>query len=158
MDITYIPMARGFVYLAAKMDWHSRRVLAWRVSITMDTDFCLAAVEEAITWHGTPDIFITDQGSQFTSTAFTGLLLQHGIAISMDDKGCWHDNVFVEPLWRSVKYEEVYLHAYASASQAREGIGRYIRFYNTRRSHPSLQARTSDEVYFNSQSALKQAA
>ena len=112
MDITYIPMARGFVYLAAVMDWYSRRVLAWRVSITMDVDFCVAAVEEAIARHGAPEIFNTDQGSQFTSAAFTGLLRQHDIAISMDGKGCWRDNVFVERLWRSIKYEEVYLHAY----------------------------------------------
>lgn len=158
MDITYLPMARGFVYLAAVMDWYSRRVLAWRVSITMDTDFCIAAVEEAIARHGTPEIFNTDQGSQFTSTAFTGLLRQHEIAISMDGKGCWRDNVFVERLWRSIKYEEVYLHAYASVNQAREGIGRYISFYNTRRPHSRLQARTPDVVYFDSRPALKQAA
>ncbi len=158
MDITYIPMARGFVYLAAVIDWYSRKVLAWRVSITLDTEFCMAAVEEAIAVYGTPEIFNTDQGSQFTSTAFTGLLRQHGIAISMDGKGCWRDNVFVERLWRSIKYEEVYLHAYESVSQAREGIGRYLAFYNTRRPHSSLKARTPDVVYFDSRSALKQAA
>jgi len=124
----------------------------------MDTDFCIAAVEEAIALHGTPEIFNTDQGSQFTSSAFIGLLRQHSIAISMDGKGCWRDNVFVERLWRSIKYEEVYLHAYASVSQAREGIGRYIDFYNTRRPHSRLQARTPDVVYFDSQPALKQAA
>ena len=150
MDITYIPMAWGFVYLAAVIDWYSRRVLAWRVSISMDTEFCTEAVEEAITRYGKPEIFNTDQGSQFTSAAFTGLLLGHGIRISMDGKGCWRDNVFIERLWRSIKYEEVYLHAYESVSQARTGIGKYIEFYNTRRPHSSLQARTPDVVYFNS--------
>ncbi len=150
MDISYIPMARGFVYLAAVIDWYSRRVLAWRVSISMDTEFCTDAVEEAIARYGTPEIFNTDQGSQFTSTAFTGLLVRHGIRISMDGRGCWRDNVMIERLWRSIKYEEVYLHAYESVSQARGGIGRYIEFYNTRRPHSSLQARTPDVVYFNS--------
>ena len=150
MDISYIPMARGFVYLAAVIDWYSRRVLAWRLSISMDTEFCTDAVEEAITRYGTPEIFNTDQGSQFTSAAFTGLLMRHGIRISMDGKGCWRDNVFIERLWRSIKYEEVYLHAYESVSQARSGIGRYIEFYNTRRPHSSLQARTPDVVYFDS--------
>lgn len=149
MDITYIPMARGFVYLAAVMDWCSRRVLAWRVSISMDTDFCLEAVEEAIESYGTPEIFNTDQGSQFTSAAFTGLLQQHGIRISMDGTGCWRDNVFVERLWKSVKYEEVYLHAYESVSQAKAGIGRYFEFYNTRRPHSSLDRMTPDQFYFN---------
>jgi putative transposase len=150
MDITYIPMARGFVYLAAVMDWYSRRVLAWRVSISMDTDFCLATVEEAIQQYGTPEIFNTDQGSQFTSAAFTGLLKEHGIQISMDGKGCWRDNVFVERLWKSVKYEEVYLHAYESVSQARAGLDRYFRFYNARRPHARLARQTPDQVYFNS--------
>ena len=148
MDISYIPMARGFVYLAAVIDWYSRRVLAWRLSISMDTEFCIEAVEEAIARYGTPEIFNTDQGSQFTSSAFTGLLTDHGIRISMDGKGCWRDNVFIERLWRSIKYEEVYLHAYESVSQARTGIGRYIEFYNTRRPHSSLGARTPDVVYF----------
>ena len=143
-------MARGFVYLTAVIDWYSRRVLAWRVSISMDTEFCIEAVEEAIMKHGTPEIFNTDQGSQFTSSAFTGLLIAHGIRISMDGKGCWRDNVFIERLWRSIKYEEVYLHAYESVGQARTGIGRYIEFYNTRRPHSSLQARTPDVVYFDS--------
>ena len=150
MDISYIPMARGFVYLAAVIDWHSRRVLAWRLSISMDTAFCTEAVEEAIAKYGKPEIFNTDQGSQFTSSAFTGLLLEHGIRISMDGKGCWRDNVFIERVWRSIKYEEVYLHAYEAVSAAREGIGRYINFYNTRRPHSSLQARTPDVVYFAS--------
>ena len=150
MDISYIPMARGFVYLAAVIDWHSRRVLAWRLSISMDTAFCTEAVEEAIAKYGKPEIFNTDQGSQFTSSAFTGLLLGHGIRISMDGKGCWRDNVFIERVWRSIKYEEVYLHAYETVSAAREGIGRYINFYNTRRPHSSHQARTPDVVYFAS--------
>lgn len=150
MDITYIPMARGNVYLAAVMDWYSRRVLAWRVSITMDTDFCVAAVEEAIHRHGQPGIFNTDQGSQFTSEAFTGLLKQHNIRISMDGQGCWRDNVFVERLWKSVKYEEVYLRAYASVSEAKAGLARYFVFYNTRRPHSSLDRLTPDQFYFNS--------
>ena len=150
MDITYIPMARGFVYLAAVIDWHSRRVLAWRLSISMDTAFCTEAVEEAIAKYGKPEIFNTDQGSQFTSSAFTGLLLEHGIRLSMDGKGCWRDNVFIERVWRSIKYEEVYLHAYETVSAAREGIGRYINFYNTRRPHSSHQGRTPDVVYFAS--------
>ena len=150
MDISYIPMARGFVYLAAVIDWHSRRVLAWRLSISMDTAFCTEAVEEAISKYGKPEIFNTDQGSQFTSSAFTGLLLEHGIRISMDGKGCWRDTVFIERVWRSIKYEEVYLHAYETVSAAREGIGRYINFYNTRRPHSSHQARTPDVVYFAS--------
>ena len=126
MDISYIPMKRGFVYLAAVIDRHTRRVLAWRVSITMAVDFCLEVVEEAIALHGKPEIFNTDQGSQFTSAAFTGLLADNGIAISMDGKGAWRDNVFVERLWRSVKYEEVYLKAYDSVAKARALIGRYL--------------------------------
>jgi putative transposase len=119
-------MARGFVYLAAVVDWFSRRVLAWRVSITMEVDFCLEAVEEAMARHGKPTIFNTDQGSQFTSTVFTGLLVENGIAISMDGRGSWRDNVFVERLWRSVKYEEVYLRAYETVAEARRLIGRYL--------------------------------
>jgi putative transposase len=148
MDITYIPMARGFVYLAAVVDWFSRRVLAWRLSITLEVEFCIEAVEEALVRHGTPKIFNTDQGSQFTSVAFTGLLQENGIAISMDGKAAWRDNVFVERLWRSVKYEEVYLHAYASVTEARAGLGRYLNFYNGRRPHSSLGARTPDQTYF----------
>ncbi len=148
MDITYIPMARGFVYLAAVVDWYSRRVLAWRLSISMEEDFCLAAVEEALAKHGRPDIFNTDQGSQFTGTAFTGLLLANKIAISMDGRGAWRDNVFVERLWRSVKYEEVYLRAYNSVTEARASIGRYLDFYNRKRPHSSLDARTPDHAYF----------
>ena len=124
MDITYIPMARGFVYLTAVLDWCSRKVLSWRVSITMDVHFCLEALEEAIAMYGAPEIMNTDQGSQFTSQAFTGMLKEHGIRISMDGKGAWRDNVFVERLWRSVKYEEVYLHAYDAVSDSRLGLGR----------------------------------
>jgi len=150
MDITYIPMAHGFVYLAAVMDWASRRVLSWRVSITLDSAFCIEAVEEAISRYGCPTIFNTDQGSQFTSAAFTGLLRDHGIRISMDGRGCWRDNVFVERLWRSIKYEEVYLHAYDSVPAAKAGIGRYVTLYNTRRPHSSLDDRTPDAVYFTS--------
>jgi putative transposase len=130
MDITYIPMARGFVYLAVVLDWFSRRVLSWRVSITMEAAFCVETLEDALTRHGKPEIFNTDQGSQFTGAAFTGVLANNGIAISMDGKGAWRDNVFVERLWRSVKYEEVYLRAYDSASDARASIGRYLDFYD----------------------------
>jgi putative transposase len=151
MDITYIPMAKGYCYLAAVMDWHTRRVLAWRLSITMETSFCIEAVEEALAKHGKPEIFNTDQGSQFTAQAFTGLLSKHGIAISMDGKGAWRDNVFVERLWRSVKYEEVYLKAYASVAQARTSIGKYLTFYNTRRPHQSLDGMTPDRAYFTPQ-------
>jgi putative transposase len=147
MDITYIPMARGFVYLAAVVDWFSRRVLSWRLSITMDVDFCLEAVEEAIERHGRPEIFNTDQGSQFTSAAFTGLLLGNAIAVSMDGRGAWRDNVFVERLWRSVKYEEVYLRAYDSVGEARASLSRYFIFYNTKRPHSSLDARTPECFY-----------
>jgi putative transposase len=137
MDITYIPMARGFVYLAAVVDWFSRRVLSWRVSITMEVEFCLEAVEEALAKHGRPEIFNTDQGSQFTSAVFTGLLLDNAITISMDGKAAWRDNVFVERLWRSVKYEEVYLKAYDSVGEARNSIGRYLEFYNPASLRPS---------------------
>jgi len=149
MDITYIPMARGFVYLAVVLDWFSRRVLSWRLSITMEVDFCLEAVEEALAKHGNPEIFNTDQGSQFTSTVFTGLLLDNAIKVSMDGRGAWRDNVFVERLWRSVKYEEVYLRAYDSVGQARASIGRYLNFYNSKRPHSSLDARTPDQAYFD---------
>ncbi len=148
MDITYIPMARGFVYLAVVLDWFSRRVLAWRVSIDLAVEFCLEAVEEAIVRHGKPNIFNTDQGSQFTSAAFTGVLAANGIAISMDGRGAWRDNVFVERLWRSVKYEEVYLKAYDSVGEARASLGRYLDFYNRKRPHSSLDRRTPDRAYF----------
>jgi putative transposase len=149
MDITYIAMARGFVYLAAVVDWFSRRVLAWRLSITMEAEFCLEALEEALARHGRPEIFNTDQGSQFTSAAFTGLLSKNDIAISMDGRGSWRDNVFVERLWRSVKYEEVYLNAYESVAQARASLGRYLDFYNRKRPHSSLDARTPERAYFD---------
>jgi putative transposase len=149
MDITYIPMARGFVYLTAVVDWFSRRVLAWRLSITMEVDFCLDAVEEALAKYGRPDIFNTDQGSQFTSAAFTGLLLANKIAISMDGRGAWRDNVLVERLWRSVKYEDAYLRAYANVGEARASLGRYLNFYNALRPHSSLDARTPDHAYFH---------
>ncbi len=146
-DITYIPMTRGFVYLCAVMDWASRRVLAWRLSNTLTTDFCLEAVQEALTRYGRPDVFNTDQGCQFTSQEFTGLLKDHGIQISMDGTGCWRDNVFVERLWRSVKYEVVYLQAYDSISAARQGVGRYLTFYNQIRPHRALDGKTPEQVY-----------
>jgi putative transposase len=148
MDITYIPMARGFVYLAVVLDWFSRRVLSWRLSITMEAAFCLATLEDALARHGKPDIFNTDQGSQFTGSVFTGVLANNGIAISMDGKGAWRDNVLVERLWRSVKYEEVYLRAYDNVSQARASIGRYLDFYNRRRPHSSLDGTTPNQAYF----------
>ena len=149
MDITYVPMARGFVYLAAVVDWYSRRVLAWRLSITMEADFCVEALEEALARHGRPSIFNTDHGSQFTSQEFTAVLLGAGIAISMDGKGAWRDNVFVERLWRSIKYEEIYLRAYESVGEARASIGRYLTLYNGRRPHSSLDRRTPDQAYFD---------
>jgi putative transposase len=149
MDITYIPMRKGFVYLAAVLDWATRRVLSWRLSNTLTTDFCLEAVEESLQRYGTPEIFNTDQGSQFTSSDFVELLRHHGIQQSMDGKGRWVDNVFVERLWKSVKYEEVYLHAYDSVAQAKQGLERYFRFYNQRRPHSSLDGQTPDQVYFN---------
>lgn len=158
MDITYIPMARGFVYLTAVVDWFSRKVLAWRLSITMDVAFCIEAVEDAMARFGKPDIFNTDQGSQFTSRAFTALLIGAGIKISMDGKGAWRDNVFVERIWKSVKYEEVYLHAYASVSDARASIGRYLAFYNGRRPHQSLGRQTPDQAYFNALQPIPVAA
>jgi len=149
-DITYIPMARGFVYLVAVLDWATRRVLAWRVSNSLTTDFCLEVVEDAIAKHGVPELFNTDQGSQFSSSAFVGLHQQHGIGQGMDGKGCWRDNVLVERFWKSIKYEEVYLHAYDSVSAAKAGIERYVRFYNSRRPHQALDRRTPDTVYFTS--------
>jgi len=149
MDITYLPMKRGFVYLAVVLDWATRRVLSWRLSNSLTADFCIEAVEEAISRFGTPEIFNTDQGSQFTGTDFIALLKRHEIQISMDGKGCWRDNVFVERLWRTVKYEEVYLHAYESVSDVRAGLTRYFAFYNTRRPHSSLDGKTPDTVYFN---------
>ena len=149
MDITYIPMARGFVYLTAVVDWFSRRVLSHRVSITMEAAFCVETLEDALARHGRPEIFNTDQGSQFTGSAFTSVLASNGIAISMDGKGAWRDNVFVERLWRSVKYEEVYLRAYETVGEARHSIGRYLDFYNGRRPHSRLDERTPDQAYFD---------
>ncbi|MHB1701834.1 MAG: IS3 family transposase [Acidobacteriaceae bacterium] len=148
MDITYIPMARGFVYLAAVLDWHSRRVLAHRVSITMEADFCVAALEEGIARYGKPEIMNTDQGSQFTGMEFTDTLRRHGIAISMDGRGCWRDNVFVERLWKTIKYEDIYLKAYETVSAMRVGIASYIDFYNTRRPHTAHGGRTPEEAYY----------
>ncbi len=149
MDITYIPMARGFVYLAVVLDWATRRVLSWRLSITMEAAFCVETLEDALARHGKPEIFNTDQGSQFTGSAFIGVLASNGISISMDGKGAWRDNVFVERLWRTVKYEEVYLRAYETVGEARSSIGRYLDFYNARRPHSSLDDRTPDQAYFD---------
>jgi putative transposase len=148
MDITYIPMAKGFGYLAVVLDWFSRRVLSWGVSISMEAAFCVDVLEQAIAKHGRPQIFNTDQGSQFTGAVFTGVLIENGIAISMDGKGAWRDNVFIERLWRTVKYEEVYLRAYDSAGEARASIGKYLEFYNGRRPHSSLDGATPDQAYF----------
>ena len=148
MDITYIPMRRGFVYLAVVLDWATRRVLAWRLSNSLTVDFCLDALEAAIRDSGPPEILNTDQGSQFTGTAFVGLAQQHSIQLSMDGKGSWRDNLFVERLWKSVKYEEVYLHAYDSVAEARRGLERYFTFYNQRRPHTALDGQTPDMVYF----------
>ena len=158
MDITYIPMARGFVYLCAVVDWASRKVLAHRVSITMDTAFCLEALEEACERYGEPEIVNTDQGSQFTSCAFVDAVQSRGIQVSMDGKGSWRDNVFVERVWRSVKYEEVYLHAYRTVSEATAGIGRYLEFYNARRPHSKLDRRTPDAFYYGSLADQRAAA
>ena len=148
MDITYIPMMRGFIYLSAVVDVFSRRVLSHRISITLETEFCIEALQEALERHGKPEIFNTDQGSQFTSSDFTKVLQGREISISMDGKGAWRDNVFVERLWRSVKYEEVFLKAYQSVSEARTSIGRYLEFYNTLRPHSALDRQTPDEAYF----------
>ena len=147
-DITYIPMAKGFMYLVVILDWHSRRVLAWRLSNTLETDFCLEALDEALRRFGKPEIFNTDQGVQFTCDAFTRVLKDHDIDISMDGKGRWVDNVFVERLWRSVKHEDVYLRAYETPRQLREGLIRYFNFYNTERRHSALDGQTPDAVYF----------
>ena len=149
MDTTYIPMQRGFVYLSAVLDWATRRVLAWRLSNTLTPDPCVEALEEAILKYGPPEIMNTDQGSQFTSSAFIGVLEQNKIQISMDGKGCWRDNVFVERLWKSVKYEEVYLHGYDTVSIARQALSRYFDFYNRRRPHSTLDGKTPDTAYFN---------
>ena len=155
-DITYLPMARGFVYLVAVIDWYSRRVLSWRLSNTLDSQFCVDALEDAIATYGTPEIFNTDQGSQFTSEEFTGVLKREEIQISMDGKGRWLDNVFVERLWRSVKYEEVYLKAYDNVGHAKQSLDTYFKFYNERRRHQSLDRQTPDSVYY--QTATRRAA
>ena len=148
-DITYLPMARGFCYLVAIMDWASRKVLAWRLSNTLDASFCVEALQEALQRYGTPEIFNTDQGSQFTSDDFTGILQKRGISISMDGKGRWMDNVFIERLWWSVKYQDVYLKAYESIAEARKGLTKYFDFYNRSRRHQSLDRRTPDDVYWS---------
>jgi putative transposase len=148
-DITYLPMARGFCYLVAIMDWASRKVLAWRLSNTLDSSFCTEALGEAINRYGTPAIFNTDQGSQFTSDAFIEILKNHDIDISMDGKGRWMDNVFIERLWKSVKYEDVYLKAYGSIAETRQGLREYFEFYNRRRRHQSLDRRTPNDVYWS---------
>jgi putative transposase len=157
-DITYIPMAKGFAYLIAVMDWHSRRVLSWRLSNTLDTSFCVEALEEAIRRYGRPEIFNTDQGCQFTSAEFTGVLQANGIQISMDGKGRWIDNVFVERLWWSLKYEDVYLRAYDSMSEARQRIGTWFEFYNTQRRHQNLNRQTPDQMYWATLPVLELAA
>ena len=167
-DITYVPMARGFVYLIAVVDWFSRRVLAWRLSITLTADFRVEALEEALARHGKPEIFNTDQGSRFTSADFVNALKDAGIAISMDGRGAWRDNPRVEPvavmssiverLWRTIKYEEVCLRAYGGVTQARASIGRYLTFYNGKRPHSSLGGRTPDQAYGNPLSPIPAAA
>ena len=156
-DITYIPMARGFCYLVAIMDWSSRKVLAWRLSNTLDSAFCVDALEEAIAKFGCPDIFNTDQGSQFTAEVFTNVLRANNIAISMDGKGRWMDNVFIERLWKSVKYEDIYLKGYASMAEVRNGLVNYFKFYNEKRWHNSFDKKTPNMVYFDTL-AQKQAA
>jgi putative transposase len=158
LDITYIPMARGWVYLVAVLDWHSRRVLSHRVSITMEADFCVEALNEAVARYGAPGIVNTDQGSQFSGADFVAAVKACGAQQSMDGRGCWRDNVFVERLWRSVKYEEVYLKAYDSVSAARTGIAQYFDFYNARRPHQAHDGRTPDVVYFSALPAVKEAA
>ena len=157
-DITYIPIGRGFLYLVAIMDWASRKVLSWRLSNTMDADFCVAALEEAIACFGKPEIFNTDQGSQFTGVAFTYALKDADIRISMDGRGRWMDNVFIERLWRSLKYECVFLNAFETGSEARNGIGRWIGYYNLDRPHSAFDGRTPDEVYATQASEEKLAA
>lgn len=156
-DISYIPMRHGFMYLCAIMDWATRRILAWRLSNTMTTDFCVEALEESISRYGKPEIFNTDQGSQFTDKDFTGLLKGHHIDISMDGRGCWRDNVFIERFWRSIKYEEIYLRAYADGHEASAGIGAYIALYNGHRPHSSLGGKTPDSAYFKQMPGLQAA-
>ena len=147
-DITYIPMRKGFLYLVAIMDWATRKVLSWRLSNTMEADFCVDALEEALDRYGKPEIFNTDQGSQFTSDDFTGVLKSANVRISMDGKGRWVDNVMIERLWRSLKYECIYLHAFETGSEVRQGLKHWIDFYNTQRPHSSLDDKTPDEAYW----------
>jgi len=148
-DVSYIPMAHGFVYLTVMLDWYSRRVLSWRVSVTMDVEFIMDALEEAIEKYGCPEIMNTDQGSQYTSERFIQALKDRDIQISMDGKGAWRDNIFVERLWRSVKYEDIYLHAYETPSEVKQGLKRYFQFYNTSRPHQAHTGQTPDTAYFN---------
>ena len=157
-DVTYLPMAKGFAYLVAILDLYSRKVLAFRVSNTLATDFCIEALEEALHRYGAPEIFNTDQGSQFTDEDFTAVLATKGVRISMDGKGRWIDNVFVERLWRSVKYESIYLHAYETPREVRVALARYFEFYNAHRPHQSLEYRTPDEIYFGTQELRRAAA
>ena len=149
-DITYIPRRRGFLYVVAVMDWATRKVLAWRLSNTMDVEFCIAALEEALARYGRPEIFNTDQGSQFTSPRFTSILTEAGVRVSMDGRGRWMDNVFIERLWRSMKYECIYLQAFETGSEARAGLRRWITYYNSQRPHSALGGRAPDEVYADS--------
>ena len=157
-DITYLPMARGFCYLVAIMDWFSRKVLAWKLSNTLDSSFCVEALEEAIENYGCPEIFNTDQGSQFTAEVFTDTLQSNNIAISMDGKGRWMDNVFIERLWKSVKYEDVYLKSYGSMTEARRGLFQYFKFYNEKRWHQNFDRKTPNVVYFDSLTQKQAAA
>lgn len=157
-DVTYIPMRRGFLYLVAIIDWFSRKVLSWRLSNSLDAAFCTEALKDALAHHGTPEIFNSDQGCQFTSDGFTAVLKEKGIRISMDGKGRWVDNVFVERLWRSLKYEEIYLKAYDTVADANTGIGDWLAFYNEQRRHASLDRRTPNQVYYNLPSGLPRAA
>jgi putative transposase len=156
-DITYVPMAQGFAYLVAILDLYSRKVLSFRVSNALSSDFCVEALQEALTRYGTPEIFNTDQGAQFTAEDFTAVLLAKSVRVSMDGKGRWVDNVFVERLWRSVKYEDIYLHAYESVRELKTALARYFEFYNVRRPHQSLDYRTPDEMYFGT-NEMKKAA
>ena len=151
LDITYLPMKRGFVYFVAVMDWYSRKILSWRLSNTLTADFCVEALEDALERYGTPEIVNTDQGSQFTSEEFVSTVLGSGALLSMDGKGAWRDNVFIERFWRTLKYEAVYLRAYDSVTDARHHLARYIPFYNERRPHSSLDGHTPDSMYFKGQ-------
>ena len=157
-DLTYIPMRKGFMYLVAIMDWHSRKILSWRLSNSLDTAPCIEALEEALASYGPPEIFNSDQGCQFTSEGFTDVLKDHDVKISMDGKGRWMDNVFIERLWRSLKYEEIYLKAYDSVHQAKQGIGDWMNFYNQDRRHASLCRMTPDQIYYDLPSGLPLAA